>query len=187
MIASASQVVSAGFNGLRYFELPTTPVTPGETLILAANEPLNMFHWQYGLDTYPNGQRFLNAVAQPGTDWVFQTFATVGDCNRDLVPDTCQLAGNDCNGNGDADPCDIFAGISLDRNGDGVPDECGGAGGDFNIDNNAAIDMRDFRALQNCFSRGIGMLPNCGDFDGEPDGDVDLDDHFMFESLFDGP
>jgi hypothetical protein len=30
----------------------------------------------------------------------------------------------DCNGNGIADSCDIFDGVSRDCDGDGVPDEC---------------------------------------------------------------
>ena len=62
------------------------------------------------------------------------------DCNRNGVPDACDVAsavshdcnGNgrpdeceeDCNANGLADECDIAAGTSDDCNGNGVPDAC---------------------------------------------------------------
>lgn len=94
---------------------------------------------------------------------------------------------NDCNGNGEADPCDIVAGVSDDINNDGVPDECGSEAGDFDVDNDADVDMKDFATMQNCQNRGSGMLPGCADFDGEPDGDVDLDDHVDYVALRTGP
>jgi hypothetical protein len=60
------------------------------------------------------------------------------DCQSDGIPDECQLAGNDCNGNGTLDECemtdcngngvldacDVVNGASIDNNGNGVPDEC---------------------------------------------------------------
>jgi hypothetical protein len=60
------------------------------------------------------------------------------DCNANLVPDACDVAGGtdcdangvpdecdpDCNGNGVADRCDIDAGIVTDCNGNDVPDQC---------------------------------------------------------------
>ncbi|GAJ01616.1 unnamed protein product, partial [marine sediment metagenome] len=49
------------------------------------------------------------------------------DCNRNGVPDECDIAdGNslDCNANGIPDECDIARGRSSDENEDGVPDEC---------------------------------------------------------------
>jgi len=39
---------------------------------------------------------------------------------------TCGGSTDDCNGNGLADGCDIFYGVSLDCNLDGIPDECQG-------------------------------------------------------------
>jgi hypothetical protein len=39
------------------------------------------------------------------------------------MPDECEPA-EDCNGNGDADICDLAAGTSVDCNRNGVPDEC---------------------------------------------------------------
>lgn len=38
----------------------------------------------------------------------------------------------DCNGNGELDECDLFAGTSVDCGGDGIPDECQLAGNDCN-------------------------------------------------------
>lgn len=42
------------------------------------------------------------------------------DCNRNEIPDECELESNDCNGNEIPDQCD------PDCDGDGVPDECDG-------------------------------------------------------------
>jgi len=46
------------------------------------------------------------------------------DCNGDLIPDECQLGCGDCNGNTRPDDCDIASGSSLDCDGNGIPDEC---------------------------------------------------------------
>ena len=43
-------------------------------------------------------------------------------------------AGDDCNGNGNLDSCDIGSGTSEDINENGVPDECDLARGDLNLD-----------------------------------------------------
>ncbi len=49
------------------------------------------------------------------------------DCNGNGTPDECDIASGtsqDCNGNGIPDECDIANGTSQDLNGDGIPDEC---------------------------------------------------------------
>ncbi len=43
------------------------------------------------------------------------------DCQRDGIPDTCQL---DCNANGIPDVCDLTSGGSADCNANDIPDEC---------------------------------------------------------------
>src|SRR5262249_6422461 len=59
------------------------------------------------------------------------------DCNRNGIPDECDVAGHDCNTNhipddcetdcntnGRADVCDIAVGASPDCDHDNIPDEC---------------------------------------------------------------
>jgi len=49
------------------------------------------------------------------------------DCDGNGTPDACDLASGaaaDCNGNGLPDSCDIESGASEDQDGNGVPDEC---------------------------------------------------------------
>jgi hypothetical protein len=43
------------------------------------------------------------------------------DCSNNAVLDVCE---DDCNGNGEADLCDLLRGTSIDCNGNDVPDEC---------------------------------------------------------------
>lgn len=93
----------------------------------------------------------------------------------------------DCNGNAEADGCDILNGTSNDFNGNGVPDECGAAPGDSDSDNDGDVDLADFADLQVCFRRGGGLAPECQDHDVEPDGDVDLDDYADYRVLITGP
>ena len=60
---------------------------------------------------------FLNDVLPP----------TSPDCNRNAVPDACDIAtltSPDCDGNGVPDECDIEAAVAMDRNSNGVRDEC---------------------------------------------------------------
>ena len=46
------------------------------------------------------------------------------DCNADGVPDSTQLDGYDCNGNGIFDACDAQRGLLEDCNGNSIGDEC---------------------------------------------------------------
>lgn len=70
------------------------------------------------------GDRFGEAVAVSGAR------ALVGAPEHDgALPDAGAsrvfvVAGDDCNGSGDPDLCDLLAGTSVDLNGNGVPDEC---------------------------------------------------------------
>ena len=54
------------------------------------------------------------------------------------------FSGSDCNGNDQADSCDIFEGVSEDLNANGIPDECE-AIGDLNGD--GIVNVRDLLAL----------------------------------------
>lgn len=61
---------------------------------------------------------------------------TSNDCNNNLTPDECELAGNDCNNNGRPDECDLYSlprtvagggggGVPAnDCNSNGIPDDC---------------------------------------------------------------
>lgn len=93
----------------------------------------------------------------------------------------------DCNGNAEADGCDILNETSNDFNGNGVPDECGAAPGDSDSDNDGDVDLADFAELQVCYRRGGGLAPECQDHDIEPDGDVDLDDYADYRAIISGP
>jgi hypothetical protein len=67
--------------------------------------------------------------------------ATATDCNRNGVPDECDLANGtaDCNANGVPDSCDIATG-AADCNGNQVPDSC---------------DIAD-KVMEDCNGNGIG-------------------------------
>jgi hypothetical protein len=58
-----------------HFDFPTeVQVDVGETYVLSVPGTKDTFGWKYGLDTYPNGVRFLGENEKPGTDWFFQTY-----------------------------------------------------------------------------------------------------------------
>ena len=105
------------------------------------------------------------------------------DCNRNGVPDQCDLSGSasedsngnqipdecesDCNGNGvpdDLDIADIARGTSRDRDGDGEPDECRGAcvtPGD--CDRNDVIDVTDASCMLGFLFEGAPERLPCGE------------------------
>jgi hypothetical protein len=67
-----------------------------------------------------------------GRLWRFTTIGLGDDCNGNGIPDECDIANGtslDCNRNGIPDECDIANGTSLDCNGNGIPDECDIAAG----------------------------------------------------------
>ena len=109
------------------------------------------------------------------------------DCNNDLVPDDCQLAGNDvdnngvpddcqpdCNTNGILDAIEIAAGSAEDCNNNNVPDEC-----DTDCDNNGVVDVCDFIGTTgvpnflDCNSNGV---PDACDEDCNSNGIPDVCD-----------
>jgi hypothetical protein len=117
------------------------------------------------------------------------------DCNRDGIPDECQLEGNDCNGNGvpdecdmdcngnnTPDVCDIVQGTSADCQPNGVPDECEpDSDGDTTVDDCDACpfdpDKTDPGAC------------GCGVPDDDSDGDAtpDCNDACPFEPALTSP
>ena len=57
----------------------------------------------------------------------FESPFFMADCNGNGEADACDIANGvspDCNDNGVLDVCDIAAGFSIDCNGNGLPDEC---------------------------------------------------------------
>ena len=88
-----------------------------------------------------------------------------GDCNRNLIPDAC----------------DIDQGRSQDTNGNGVPDECEGPC-PADLDGDGDVDSEDFFAYLDAFASGDADI--C-DIDG--DGDCDADDFFGYLDLFAQP
>lgn len=60
----------------------------------------------------------------------FDFMPTTGDCDFNLLPDSCDFANcadpgcGDCNGNALLDRCDLRSGLSADSNANLMPDEC---------------------------------------------------------------
>lgn len=60
----------------------------------------------------------------------FDFMPTNGDCDFNLIPDACDMAGctgngcGDCNSNTLLDRCDLSSGTSIDTNFNSLPDEC---------------------------------------------------------------
>lgn len=81
------------------------------------------------------------------------------------------ISGLDCNDNGVADSCDIFAGASEDLDGSGIPDECellGDANGD------RVVNVLDLIDVLLCFGQpGVRL---CASADIDHDGAVNVDD-----------
>jgi hypothetical protein len=78
------------------------------------------------------------------------------DCNRDGVPDDCQVEGNDCNGNRVPDDCDVASGTSRDCNANGKPDEC-----DPDCNGNAVPDDCDVAARTSADCNANGIPDEC--------------------------
>ena len=75
VLATVSQLVTAGFSGLLHFDFPTeVVVNVGETYVLSVPGTKDTFGWKFGGDTYSNGIRFLGGEEKPHTDWLFQTY-----------------------------------------------------------------------------------------------------------------
>lgn len=123
-LASVTQNVPPGFDGLRRFELGTgVRVLPGESIILRVFGSGNKFGWRFSGNTYPGGERFFGGTPR-GDDWMFRTYGrqeSLLDCNGNAIIDSCELATRDCNGNGAPDDCDVgrdalyWASDTLDR------------------------------------------------------------------------
>ncbi len=134
---------------------------------------------------------------------------TVPDCNNNKLPDSCEIAGNDCNSNGTLDECDSDCNTNgtaddcealadcntnsipdlcelaaTDANTNGTPDECEptctGAPGDMDEDGN--IDGDDAAGYVECFITGMNTNTgaNCGCADMDGDGDADGCDLCIF-------
>jgi hypothetical protein len=110
------------------------------------------------------------------------------DCNRNGIPDLCDLASGaaqDCNGNGALDSCDIAAGTSLDQNGNGVPDECERCAGDCDCDGDIDFDDIGYFVVaigddgtawaQRYANLHGGNPPPCSFSNCDMDGDQDVD------------
>ncbi|MCA9249794.1 MAG: FG-GAP repeat protein [Phycisphaerales bacterium] len=94
-------------------------------------------------------------------------YANIGyDCNRNRVPDDCEI---DTDGDGLIDGCDRCAGgmASGDRDGNGI------------------IDLADFTGLEPCLVGPESDLnEGCECFDFDLDGDNDLNDFAVFQAIF---
>ena len=103
------------------------------------------------------------------------------DCDGNGEADPCQIvAGSpDCNLNGVPDSCDISAGTSEDTDGNGIPDECEGPlliRGD--VDGNGALLLNDaILILGYLFSMGGVPCLDAADFDD--DGQVLVNDAIL--------
>lgn len=98
------------------------------------------------------------------------------DCNSNLVPDECEIAGHDCNSNGRLDTCDVALGApDCDQN--GRPDIC-----DPDCNSNGTVDLCDivYGGMVDCDSNQVPdacqLAPGCTgvcspdcNSDGRPD------------------
>ncbi len=77
----------------------------------------------------------------------------------------------------------VMTGGGFDLSGGFWAEPIGGPSGDCNDD--GTIDLDDYFCFYNCvLGPGQGLLPNCGIFDYDNDGDVDLEDSDGFLSMF---
>ncbi len=144
---------------------------------LEANVPLQMFDGALGVflrSYYVLNQTELFEARATGFDFMPGDDT---DCNRNNIPDTCDIAANtvadansdgipdecqrDCNDNGRADQLDLIPfGFSLDCNLNGSPDECDVSNGTSNdCDDNGIPDECD----PDCNNNGLADVcePDC--------------------------
>ncbi|HNQ22537.1 MAG TPA: hypothetical protein PKK06_05525 [Phycisphaerae bacterium] len=175
-VVGTNVAVADWFAGVRLLDVsdPTHPVSIG---------------WY---DTPGNAE----GVAGDGAEYLYVADGLAGlvvlrtslDCNRNRLPDDCDL---DCGAPGGR--CAVpGCGQSMDCNGTGLPDECELlAGGDYTAD--GQVDLNDYQAFVEC-QGGPAVPPASGDcadtclaaFDAEHDGDVDLADFAVFQTNFTG-
>jgi hypothetical protein len=93
---------------------------------IARNLPLGVRHLEAadldgdGLPEVVAGNSFLGEVLVLS----HAASAYSSDCNRNGVPDECELEAGDCNRNSVPDDCDLASGASIDCNANAIPDEC---------------------------------------------------------------
>ncbi|MCA8959458.1 MAG: hypothetical protein KDC38_03045 [Planctomycetes bacterium] len=113
------------------------------------------------------------------------------DCDGDGQADLCATVSSapDCNRNMVPDVCDIADGTSTDVDADGIPDECRPpfSRGDCNTD--ALADIADVVAILTYVTGGSSSAPGCLDAcDSNDDGVVDIADSIAsLSSLFGAP
>lgn len=76
-LASATQTVVAGFDGILRFDFPSVNVTPGTPLqIQVEDSSERLLGWRYGSNTYPAGAAFFNGTPWNGGahDFFFRTY-----------------------------------------------------------------------------------------------------------------
>ncbi len=87
------------------------------------------------------------------------------DCNGNGMDDDCEVAEGitpDCNGNGVPDDCDIADGFSSDCNGNGVPDECDKL---IDCNDNGVLDACDIADGTSLDCNGNGVPDECDAFE----------------------
>jgi hypothetical protein len=113
--------------------------------VTGSGSPGSMITMAQQLADATGGQRFASTLpaedlAEGLKSIIYDACDSVHDCNRNDIPDTCEISAGtledcdmsgvpdiceaDCNGNGLHDSCDIALGTSNDLNGNGAPDEC---------------------------------------------------------------
>jgi hypothetical protein len=138
--------------------------------------------------------------------------ASVPDCNSNGIPDVNELAGHDCNSNGQLDECESLVGNDCNSNGvldecdpdcntNGEPDECDIAGGsnDFNTNGipdecepdcqpNGVPDFLDILFVSDdCNTNGVPDECEMGTGDIDGDHDIDLADYARIAACLNGP
>ncbi len=110
----------------------------------------------FGPDCNGNGILDSTDLASGGADCnangVLDACEGLSDCDHDGIPNVCELAGNDCDGNGYPDNC------NSDCDGDGIADVCEILAGAADCDGNHVMDSCQI-VYQDC--NGNGILDPC--------------------------
>ncbi len=107
-----------------------------------------------------NGEAFVGAYLDSsggfGSGTVLRFVTDGDDCDGSGVPDLCEIADGlltDCDDNGVPDSCQIAAGLDQDCDGNGVLDSCDIAAGSDDCDQNGLLDSCEI-ALSDCNLNG---------------------------------
>ena len=75
VLATKSQLVTDGFDGLLHFDFPSSlAVTPGDLYVLEVKATVATFAWKSNSGGYADGRGIISGSPSAGLDFQFQTF-----------------------------------------------------------------------------------------------------------------